>query len=205
MGEQEAVKDFALSNCHVVHVSAEASSAAAQGAQWQLLKSRSGQEAANHPVQPELQGLVRWYQYNCLCWNQASKQGQHSCPLKKYSGTARMQQQLLELQQKLFAARFKATPNPGVNPVVRTHPVTPFAKGLLRRCQRQPQPSAESGFSGGCWPSLGSEEQGDAASPPPPPGPLLLSPCVAFFVWPCSLIASFGKVGGLFSELPSIC
>lgn len=33
--------------------------------------------------QPELQRLLRWQKFNCLCWNQARKQGQLSCPLKK--------------------------------------------------------------------------------------------------------------------------
>lgn len=52
------------------------------------------------------------------------------------------------------------------NPVVKTHPVTPFATGLLGQCQCQPQPSAESGFTGEVWETLGSEEEGEGASPP---------------------------------------
>lgn len=109
-----ALSFFQRSNCRILEVSkAKASStavrqpplgraAAAPQEDAEKLCDSSGKGAANNSVPVGTAGAVEMVKFNCLCWNQASKRGQFSCPLKRYFGTFQMQQQHLELQQQVL-------------------------------------------------------------------------------------------------------
>lgn len=87
--------------------------------------------------QHELQGLLRWQKFNCLCWNQARKQGQLSCPLKKkvfwhITDAAAA----LGVAAENFCSKLRSHPlHRGFSLYRKAHPVTLLPKGSSKYSQ----------------------------------------------------------------------